>query len=246
MKKIAILVSVCLAAAVFGQKVSDYKYISIPGKFKDFEKDSYGLDVALVNALKAKKYVVVQGDKEQWPTEIKGKSCNAIIANLNDDSNFLKNRVKLEFKDCNDKVIFTAKGGSSIKEYKEGFQDALKQALMSVPASLPVDHQPLAESQNIHEQKETSASTATENKVKKYVNGKLSLQKVQIDAKQFILVDAGGTAPYATFEATSKKDIFRVKLADGKMTTGYFENDDLVIDMPQSNGEYSKEVFSAR
>lgn len=242
MKKISLLVSVFLVTAVFGQKVSDYKYISIPGKFKDFEKESYGLDTALINALKGKKYVVIQGDKEQWPSEIKGKSCNAVIANLINDSNFLRNRVKLEFKDCNDKIIFTSKGSSNIKEFEEGFHDALKQALINIPASMPTDNKP--EPKNTGEVKESTP--IAENKVKKYVNGKMSLQKIQIDTNQFILVDAAGTAPYATFGLTSKKDVFRVKLADGKFTIGYIENGDIVIDIPQADGSYSKEIFSGK
>ncbi|KPE49664.1 hypothetical protein [Chryseobacterium indologenes] len=243
MKKISLLVSVFLVTAVFGQKVSDYKYISIPSKFKDFEKESYGLDAALINALKSKKYVIIQGDKEQWPSEIKGKSCNAVFANLINDSNFLRNRIKLEFKDCNDKIIFTSKGSSNIKEFEEGFQDALKQALVNIPASMPTDNKPEPKN-NTGEVKENSQST--ENRVKKYVNGKMNLQKIQIDTNQFILVDAAGTAPYATFGLTSKKDVFRVKLADGKFTIGYFENGDIVIDIPQSDGSFSKEIFSGK
>ncbi len=247
MKKISILIPVFFAISVFGQKVSDYKYILVPGKFKDFEKKSYGLEEALAKALKAKRYIIVPNDREQWPSEINGNSCDVIIADLKDDSSLLRNKVKIEFKDCNDKILFTSKGNSNIKEFEEGFQDALKQALIGLPSSVPLSNPVSDQTKNIPEEKEVSLP-AGENKIKKYINGKLNLtlQKIQIDASQFILVDAAGTAPYATFGLTSKKDVFRVKLANGSITVGYFENGDLVIDIPSSDGSYSKEIFSAK
>lgn len=247
MKKLIIILFCFCLTLVFGQKISDYKYISIPGKFKDFEEESYGLDGALVKALQSRKYIVIQGDKEQWPSDIKGKSCNVIIANLKNDSNFLRNKLLLEFKDCNDKVVFTTKGGSNIKEYKEGFQDALKQALVSVPASNPTEIQAVANNSTEQPKNENVASSpVAENKTGKYTNGKMSLQKIQIDANQFILADPNSSVPYATFKFTSKKDVFRVKMADGSFTIGYMENGDIVIDIPQTNGEYSKEIFSGK
>ncbi|WP_185148731.1 hypothetical protein [Chryseobacterium mulctrae] len=58
------------------------------------------------------------------------------------------------------------------------------------------------------------------------------------------MVDGNSSVPFATFKETTKKDVFRVKLGSGESTTGYYENGNLVIEIPKGNDEYSKEVFS--
>lgn len=245
MKKLSIaLFSFCLTFS-FGQKVSDYKYISVPNKLSGFQKESYDVDQSFIKALKSKKYVVIKGGREDWPAEIKNESCSVLAADVIDDSNFLKNRVLIEFKDCNNKVVLATKGSSNIKDYKEGFQDALSRALPSIPVSNPITHQPTLQ-ENTNQKENENTSSITENKAGKYTNGKLTLQKIQIDANQFILADSNSSVPYATFKITSKKDVFKVKLADGNYTIGYFENQNIVIDIPQANGDYYKEVFSGK
>jgi len=251
MKKISILTCILAVATVFGQKVSDYKYISIPQTFKDFEKESYGLDNSLAKALKSKGYIVVQEGKDQWPSEIEKNSCSFAVGNILNKSTFLRNKVELEFKDCNGKVLFSSKGNSSIKEYKEGYQDALRLSLVSLPASNPVANLQVVKTESsntepVKNNSEPASVPVIENKSGKYTNGKLNLQKIQVDTNQFILADSGSSVPFAVFKTTSKRDVFRVKLSDGSYTVGYFENGNIVIDMPQSSGEFTKEVFSAK
>lgn len=247
MKKLSILILTICSIISFGQKVSDYKYVSIPGKFSDFKED-FGLANSVTKSLKAKKYIIIpQGQKELWPIEAKENPCNVLTGNLLDDSGFLRNKVLLQFKDCNDKVILQSKGSSIIKEFEEGFQDALKQALVAVPVSNPIA---------IVAQNETTTSTNNNNSVVssqvvesnggKYSNGKLDVQKVQIDNNHFILVKPNSSIPFATFKATTKRDVFRVKLENGDLTIGYFENGNIIIEIPQANGEYAKEIFSGK
>ncbi|UWX59230.1 hypothetical protein N0B40_12440 [Chryseobacterium oranimense] len=250
MKKISILTCIFAVTAVFGQKVSDYKYISIPQTFKDFEKDSYGLDGVLIKTLKSKGYIAIQEGKDQWPAEIEKGSCSFATGNINNKSSFLRNKVEVEFKDCNGKVLFSSKGDSSLKEYKEGYQDALNRSLVSLPVSNPVANLQVTKTESPKEQqvvkRTEEAAPVSENKSGKYTNGKVNLQKIQVDNNQFILADGGSSVPFAVFKTSSKKDVFRVKLSDGSYTIGYFENGNIVIDMPQTNGEFAKEVFSAK
>lgn len=233
----------------FGQKVSDYKYISIPEKFTTF-KENFDLDMVLSKTLKSKKYVVLQGNKDQWPAEAKDNSCNVLNADVIDDSGFLRNKVILQFKDCNSKVVLASKGASNIKDYKEGFQDALKQTFINVPVSFPTIITTQAETQSSEQVKETpvkeNVSVSTGSTASKYSNGKINLQKVQIDNNQFILVRSDSSVPYATFKETTKRDVFRVKFENGDTTIGYYENGNIVIEVPSANGGYSKDVFSGK
>jgi hypothetical protein len=252
MKKLSIaLFTFCLTAVYGQQKVSDYKYVIIPEKFQTF-KDSFGLEGFLERALNGKKYVAVKGNRDQWPSEVRENVCNALNADIINDKSLLRNKVILQFKDCNDRVLQESKGMSMIKEFEEGFPDALKDALKRVPVSAPVANLPLQTSNKVSENNSFApSSTAVAQSsnaptASKYTNGKFTLQKIQIDNDQFILADANSSVPYATFKATAKKDVFRVKLQNGDSTIGYFENGNIIIEIPQANGEFSKEVFSGK
>ncbi len=243
MKKFSIMLATVCASFAFAQKVSDYKYISVPEKLTTFKNDDFGTIGALTKALKAKKYIVVSGSNDN------DNSCQVLHADILDDSSFLKNKIILKFTDCKNNVVLTQKGSSSIKDFREGYQDALQRTLIAVPISSPTNQ--LSTDVQNHQVPPTKTSSATaensiEKKSVKYNNGKVTLQKIQIDDEQFILVDNNSSVPYATFKNTNKKDVFRVKLANGQATFGYFDKGDITIEIPQSNGEYVNEVFSAQ
>ncbi|MCQ9641924.1 hypothetical protein MP478_21290 [Chryseobacterium sp. WG14] len=250
MKRISVFMLAICSTLIFGQKVSDYKYIFIPEKFESFKKDSYGLETFLAKALTGKKYVVLPANRDQWPSEAKDNSCNILNANVLDDSGLFTNKVILQLSDCNKKTILESKGRSNIKEFEKGYPDALKQALMNVTISNPVNILPAQTSDTASSTQNTAsdtpAATTAVSTASNFSNGKLDLQKVQIDNTQFILAKSGSSVPFAIFKSTSKKDVFMVKLDNGTTTIGYFENGNIVIDVPQADGKYSKEVFAAK
>lgn len=231
---------------VFAQKVSDYKYVSVPEKFETFKED-YGLKNFFIKALAGKKYIVLPVIKDNWPAEAKSNFCNVVNADVINDKNLFKNKVIVQFKDCNNNLILESKGGSKIKEYEEGLQDAIKEALIKIPLSNPVAFLPAStKGQNTSPEPAVSVASTTTPEANSYSNGKLDLQKIQIDPNQFILAKSGSSVPFAAFKTTSKNSVFIVKLADGNTTLGYFENGSIVIDIPQADGRYSKEVFVAK
>lgn len=250
MKKLSILILTVCSMFAFGQKVSDYKYISVPVKFETFKED-FGLGELLIKTLRSKNYTIVPTDKLQWPSDAQSNPCSVLMANIINDSGFLRNKVSVQFKDCNDKVISSIKGSSSIKEYKEGYQDALKQTYVSISPANPINQvqTKIQETTTNNTQVATTATVSaisTDSGAQKFSNGKMDLQRIQIDNSQFILVGSNSSSPFATFKATTKSDVFRVKLQNGDSTLGYFENGNVVIEIPQGNGEYSKEVFSKK
>lgn len=251
------MLAIC-STAIFGQKVSDYKYVSIPENFVSFKGESYGLEAVLAKALKARKYVVLPSNKSQWPEEAMGL-CNVVNADVISVKSLLTNKLILEFRDCSNKVLLESKGNSYIKEYEEGLADALKIALVNVGVSNPVEMSP-APAQTQVQTSEPVASSPVQSSVQNpvvektavasasgnYSNGKVNVQKIQIDANQFILAKSGSSVPFAIFKTTSKKDVFIVKLADNNTTVGYFENGNIIIDIPQADGRYTKEIFTGK
>lgn len=248
MKKLSVLISSFCVMLSYAQKVSDYKYVVVPSSLESFKKTNYGLSTFLTNHLKSKQYVVISENRGQWPEEANANPCNVLNANIINDSSFLRNKIILELKDCNDKVISSQKGTTSIKEYEEGYKDALSKTFINIPVSHPIQNTEYKKETQIAETAQQTSQVSEQksqaSKAEKYSNGKLSLQKIQIDAAQFILVDGNSSVPFATFKETTKKDVFRVKLGSGESTTGYYENGNLVIEIPKGNDEYSKEVFS--
>ncbi len=245
MKKISVFLSVFLLVLIKAQIVSDYKYILIPQEFNDFkENKSFGLNRILENALRSKKYIVLSETKTKWPAEALVNPCKVLTADLLDDKSMFRNKIILQFKNCNNQVIFTQKAGSTIKEYEPGFQDALKQGLMKIPVSNPsLEIERVAESKPTEEVNNNKVVTESQT-AQKYTNGNLILQKIMIDDSQFILIDGKSSVPFATFRSTTKKDVFRVKLSSGDSTIGYYENGNIVIETPKNNGEFSKDIFS--
>lgn len=246
MKKVSTLLLAVCSTMIFAQKVSDYKYVAVPEKFETFKED-YGLKDFFTKALKGKKYIVLPVIKDNWPLEAKSNFCNVINADVINDKSLFKNKVILQFKDCNNNMILDSKGGSKIKEFEEGLQDALREALIKVSISNPVALLPATTTNAItqNSSSEPVKSTATPES-SNFSNGKLDLQKIQIDPSQFILAKSGSSVPFAVFKATSKDSVFIVKLADGNATIGYFENGNIVIDIPQADGKYTKEIFIAK
>ncbi len=255
MKKISIFLSVIFIGLIKSQTISDYKYIMIPSEITDFKGNrSFGLGNILGNAMKGKKYIILSETKTDWPAGALTNPCQVLNADIQDDKSMFRNKVILEFKDCNSKVIFTEKGNSAIKEFEAGYKEALKQTLVKIPASNPSSKIENTAQNKPQETVQTPAQTLEQPKVRevssssaaqKYTKGNVSFQKIQIADDQFILVDGNSSVPFATFKSTAKKDVYRVKLASGESTLGYYENGNIIIEIPKSNGEYSNEVFTA-
>lgn len=260
MKKVSIFLAVILIVIIKAQTVSDYKYVSIPSELTDFKENrSFGLNRMLENSLKAKKYVVLPETKSNWPADASGNPCKVLSVDILDDKSMFRNKIILQFKNCNNQVVLTQKGLSTIKEFEAGYQDALKQALTKVSVSNPSAAIENIASTNPQETVSKSQETANTLEVtktnqvvsqnqtaaKKYTNGNLNFQKIQIAEDQFILIDGRSSVPFATFKSTAKKDVYRVKLGTGESTIGYYENGNIVIEMPKSNGEFSNEIFIA-
>ena len=60
------------------------------------------------------------------------------------------------------------------------------------------------------------------------------------------MVSSSSSVPFATFKNTTKADVYRVTLENGTSTLGYYEYGNLVIEIPTSDGNYKKEVFTAK
>lgn len=266
MKKILQISTLLLITFFYGQQVSDYQYIYIPEKFNDQDVNKYGLNDLLQLKLKQKKFTVITESKENWPEELLQNPCQILTADLLNTSNMFKNKLKVEFKNCDNKTIGLVDGISSIKEFEPGMREALEVAAKKIPMSAPVEKSMTLQKEETPNQVEIvkkdspvvaetkkaqvvpapkTEATASQ-KAEFYSNGSLTLTKILLTNGEFILVNPNNSVPYATFKPSTKKEVYRVQLGNGTSTVGYLEDGNIVVELADSDGSFRKEIFTRK
>ena len=263
MKKILQISTLLLITFFYGQQVSDYQYIYIPEKFNDQEVNKYGLNDLLQLKLKQKKFTIITESKEKWPAELLQNPCQILTADLLNTSNMFKNKLKVEFKKCDNKTIGSMEGSSSIKEFEPGMREALEVAAKKIPMSAPVEQSMAFKKEETTNQVETVKQDVTVaeeakkpqvvpapkiapkaiQKAEVYSNGSLTLNRIFLANREFILVNPNNSIPYATFKPSTKEEVYRVQLSDGTSTLGYMEDGKIVVELANSDGSFRKEIF---
>lgn len=256
MKAIFSLFSILFVSLFFGQKISDYKYILVPDSFKDFSENQYQLKQNLVQKLKAKGYTVLAEEKEQWPSEAYQNQCNVATADVQNTSSLFKNKIAVVFNNCNGKTIEKFDGTTFIKEYETGYPDAMGNALkmlaVSSPKAMVTEHLatriPNTESippppqkakpiNPIKTEKKPVANTEVSSTSDKVYN------KIILSNQKFILADSQTNVAVATFIESGKSGVYHIKFQNGMHALGYLENGNAVIEIPQEDGSYLKEIY---
>ncbi len=266
MKKILQISTLLLITFFYGQQVSDYQYIYIPEKFNDQDVNKYGLNDLLQLKLKQKKFTVITESKENWPAELLQNPCQILTADLLNTSNMFKNKLKVEFKNCDNKTIGSVDGISSIKEFEPGMREALEVVAKQIPMSAPVEKSITLKKEEATNQVEIvkkdsplvaetkkaqivpapkTEATASQ-KAEVYNNGSLTLNRIFLANGEFILVNPNNSVPYATFKPSTKKEVYRVQLGNGTSTLGYLEDGKIVVELANSDGSFRKEIFTKK
>lgn len=263
MKKIVQISALFLTTIFFAQNVSEYQYITIENT--DPKGNRYGLNELLTQQLKQKNYIVLPANKEDWQQELRQNPCEILTAEISDTSSMFRNKTTVSFVDCNKKTIASSEGRSMIKDFEPGMREALQSAMVKIAASnqekkkvaLPEKQTNYAEAEikaaekkaaevvtNVDLSKLTDKlETKPASKVDVYTNGTLTLHKILVADGEFILANPTTYIPYAIFKPTSQKDTYRVQLSDKSMTLGYVENGNIVVELPNSDGSFRKEIF---
>lgn len=240
-----------LISSISAQNINDYKYVAIPENSGDFKNNEYKLQSLLKSKLSEKNYEVLNPDKSLWPEDVKNNPCNTLQAEILNTSSFFKNKIKVDFKDCNVKVVASLEGSSSIKDYLAGYQDALNSAVKTLENSSGTLQLAAETPKKVVSPVETPVVDITEVKPTKSatlskeikVNPTL-YKKIIIDGNQFIIIEDNQSTPFATFKQSSKEGIFHVQLRGNVQTIGYMEGGNVVIDIPTSDNNYKKMVIS--
>lgn len=260
MQKLILLFSMAGFALMNAQQISDYQYVYVPKKFTEFNENQYKLNDLLASKLQAKKYVVLKEEPGNWPLELQQNPCKVLRADAENTSSMLRNKITVNFKDCNGKTVATFEGKSAEKDYEPGYREALTLAAQSVGASQPKEMTMISQQTPVRTVEEVKQSVQVEtktvetrsttvqntssvgNKAEIFSNGGVNFNKINLGNGQFILNNPKSSIPFATFSESTKTGVYRVKLEDGTQTIGYDENGNVIIEIPQ-NGSYRKAEF---
>ena len=119
---------------VFSQKnLNNYKYVTVPNRF-DFLKspDQYQVNSLTKFLLKKNGFMVLE-DSANYPEDLSKNRCLLLYVDVQKLKGFLKTKLEVQFKNCNNEVVYTsATGVSKEKEYKKSYNEALRSAFESI------------------------------------------------------------------------------------------------------------------
>ena len=132
MKKIFLIVFSLFTIASFSQSVNNYEFVMVPTKF-DFQRDENQYRLSTLLKFRLEEY----GFKAFYTSEKLSTNfndrCLYLNTNVVDESSLFMTKLYIEFKDCNNTVIFkSAMGSSRTKERKIAYNEAMEKALLSV------------------------------------------------------------------------------------------------------------------
>lgn len=124
---------ITLSMSFAQNNLNDYKYIVVPIKFEFQKSESeYNLN-ALLKFLFEKNNFDTLMSSEALPEDLIKNGCLALKADIIDESNLLKTKMKIQLKNCRGEVVYTSiQGVSREKDYKKTYQEAIRMAFESI------------------------------------------------------------------------------------------------------------------
>lgn len=133
MKKILLLLVLCVSISGFSQTINDYKYVVVPKKF-NFVKEENKYNLNQLTKMLFEKYgfeVYFEGDDK--PVDLALDRCRALYGDLVNESGMLSTGLYITLSDCNGNVLFKSeKGKSKQKDFQKAYHQALREASASL------------------------------------------------------------------------------------------------------------------
>lgn len=114
--------------------INQYKYIIVPKKFDGFRNENQYMTSTLI------KYLFVENGftavyEDALPDDLNKDRCLGAVVGLKDESGMFSTKLSLILKDCQSKEVFeTQEGSSKEKDYKDAYNEALREAFVSFRA----------------------------------------------------------------------------------------------------------------
>lgn len=136
MKKAFFLILGCMITfASVGQGLNSYKYVIVPEEYNfTKEPDRFQLN-SLTKFLFDKYGFEAYMENEELPEDLKSNRCKALFTDVENESSLFVTKLVVVLRDCQNKKVFVSKvGRSREKDFKTAYQEALRDAFVSIAA----------------------------------------------------------------------------------------------------------------
>ncbi|QRE03894.1 hypothetical protein [Flavobacterium psychrophilum] len=132
-KYFSILVFALISSVTYSQSsLNDYEMAIIPSKFEFQKEDNQYRISSTIKAFLKQKGFEAYVSTDVLPEGFLDYNCNKIFVNVLEEKTLFSTRIKIEFKNCKQLVLFTTDlGESREKELGKGYNQALLLALKS-------------------------------------------------------------------------------------------------------------------
>ncbi|MEB3396300.1 hypothetical protein [Flavobacterium psychrophilum] len=136
-KYFSILVFALISSVTYSQSsLNDYEMAIIPSKFEFQKEDNQYRISSTIKAFLKQKGFEAYVSTDVLPEGFLDYNCNKIFVNVLEENTLFSTRIKIEFKNCKQLVLFTTDlGESREKELGKGYNQALLLALKSFDKS---------------------------------------------------------------------------------------------------------------
>lgn len=206
-KYILLIISVVLLSTTttFSQEsINNYKYIIIPTKYEFLKsEDQYQVN-SLTKFLFNKHGFTAFMANEEFPEDLRTNRCLALYADVVEQKAFLKTRLQIDLKNCDNKLIQSSKVGESReKEYAKVFNLALRDAFETFQNS-NYKYQP---SQEVVAQSSPKVEVISTSEKAEIERLKKELEILKEEQKQTEVVSEKISTPVETKNSDSKTQI---------------------------------------
>ena len=120
--------------------INNYKYVAVPENYSFLKsKDQYQLN-SLTAFLFEKYNFTVLNSLGNYPTDLANNKCLLLNSDIIRIKGVFKTKLQLTLTDCRDNIVFSSEiGQSKLKDFKKAYQEALRNAFVSV-AGLNYDY----------------------------------------------------------------------------------------------------------
>lgn len=117
------------------QNLNQYKYVIVPNSYEFMKRENqYQLNALTKFLFEKYGFEAVMKDEEK-PADLRKNNCLALRADVKNNSGLFVTKMKVLLEDCNGNVVFESEEGRSrAKQFKEAWQEALRDAFNSIAA----------------------------------------------------------------------------------------------------------------
>jgi hypothetical protein len=150
-------------------------------------------------------------DKEDRPLDYRGNTCKPLFLEVEDTSGFLRISTIVRLKDCYDNVLFESEEGvSKIKDFKEGYKQALRRAFSSLadvnyrydPDLIKTESRNSVANQKVTEESSNSGEAYPDKKIYKF--GGETYWLIESGNKGYRILSKEGKVNYAELQNADK------------------------------------------